>query len=161
MALPAVAGSLGKSRAKAAPVKTPAEALIAPTPQASVRPVGQKGRSLRRTIAYALLIGYAFLMLIPFAWQVITSFKTDRDALRLTVIPDPFTLQGWETGFLTLDPGSPQLFLNSVIVAGLVTLSNLVLASMAGYSFARLRFPLREVLFIAVLGTLMIPDQLR
>ena len=126
-----------------------------------VRQAGQKRRSLRRTIAYALLIGYALLMLIPFAWQLITSFKTDRDALQLSIIPSPFTLQGWETGFLTLDPGIPQLFLNSVIVAGLVTLSNLVLASMAGYSFARLRFPLREALFIAVLGTLMIPDQLR
>jgi multiple sugar transport system permease protein len=42
-----------------------------------------------------------------------------------------------------------------------VTLTNLVLASNAGYAFARLRFPLREFLFIAVLGTLMIPDQLR
>jgi multiple sugar transport system permease protein len=129
--------------------------------EVEVKPAGQRGRSVRRTIAYALLIGYAFLMLIPFAWQVITSFKTDRDALQLTIIPNPFTLQGWETGFLTLDPSIPQLFLNSVIVAGLVTLSNLVLASMAGYSFARLRFPLREALFIAVLGTLMIPDQLR
>ena len=57
-------------------------------------------------------------MLVPFAWQVITSFKTNRDALRLTIIPDPFTLQGWEKGFLTLDPSIPQLFLNSVIVAG-------------------------------------------
>jgi multiple sugar transport system permease protein len=112
-------------------------------------------------VAYALLIAYALLMLIPFAWQVITSFKTDRDALRLTVIPDPFTLQGWETGFFTLDPSIPQLFLNSVIIAGAITLTNLVLASMAGYAFARLRFPLREALFIAVLGTLMIPDQLR
>jgi multiple sugar transport system permease protein len=145
------------------PAEAPvAEAMFAPqSSQVAVRPAGQKGRSLRRTIAYALLLGYAFLMLIPFAWQVITSFKTDRDALRLTVIPDPFTLQGWETGFLTLDPSIPHLFLNSVIIAGAVTLTNLVLASMAGYAFARLRFPLREVLFIAVLGTLMIPDQLR
>jgi multiple sugar transport system permease protein len=137
------------------------DALTAPQTPMTVAAAGQSGRSLRRTVAYALLIGYALLMLVPFLWQVITSFKTDRDALRLTVIPDPFTLQGWETGFFSLDPSIPQLFLNSVIVAGLVTLSNLVLASMAGYAFARLRFPLREALFIAVLGTLMIPDQLR
>jgi multiple sugar transport system permease protein len=144
-----------------APAPAPADPILAPSPQVAVRPVGERGRSVRRTVAYALLLGYAFLMLIPFAWQLITSFKTDRDALRLTLIPQPFTLQGWETGFLTLDPGIPQLFLNSVIVAGVVTLTNLVLASMAGYAFARLRFPLREALFIAVLGTLMIPDQLR
>ena len=42
-----------------------------------------------------------------------------------------------------------------------VTLTNLFLASLGGYAFARLRFPGREVLFMLVLATLMIPDQLR
>lgn len=133
-------------------------ATIQPT---EVRPAGDRNRAVRRAITYVLLIGYALLMLVPFTWQVITSFKTDRDALRLTIIPDPFTLQGWETGFLTLNPSIPQLFLNSTIVAVGVTISNLVLASMAGYAFARLRFPGREIFFLAILGTLMIPDQLR
>ena len=137
------------------------EVLTSPEQPVAAVAAGQGRRSIRRTVAYALLIGYSLLMLIPFVWQLITSFKTEPDALRLTVIPQPFTLQGWQTGFLTLDPSIPQLFLNSVIVAGLVTMTNLVLASMAGYAFARLRFPLREVLFLAVLGTLIIPDQLR
>ena len=130
-------------------------------PMTVVTAGGSSGRTLRRTVAYALLISYAILMLIPFVWQVITSFKTEPDALRLTFIPQPFTFDGWQRGFFTLDPSIPQLFLNSVIIAGGVTLTNLVLASMAGYAFARLRFPLREAMFIAVLGTLMIPDQLR
>ena len=145
----------------AEPTVAAAEAIVAPSPPAAVRAAGDSGRKIRRTVAYALLIGYAFLMLIPFLWQLITSFKTNPDALRLTVIPNPFTLQGWQTGFLNARPEHPQLFLNSVIIAGAVTLTNLVLASTAGYAFARLRFPLREFLFIAVLGTLMIPDQLR
>ena len=51
--------------------------------------------------------------------------------------------------------------LNSAIIAGAITLSNLFLASIGGYAFARLKFPGREVLFMLVLGTLMIPDQLR
>jgi multiple sugar transport system permease protein len=50
---------------------------------------------------------------------------------------------------------------NSAFLAAAVTLCNLVLASIGGYAFARLRFPGREVLFMAVLATLMIPDQLR
>jgi multiple sugar transport system permease protein len=128
---------------------------------APVAPAGDKGRSLRRTIAYTLLVGYGLLMLVPFAWQIITSLKTEPDALRLTIIPQPITLEGWRSGFLTLDPGIPQLFFNSMLVALLVTVTNLVLGSMAGYAFARLRFPLRTVLFLAVLATLMIPDQLR
>jgi multiple sugar transport system permease protein len=98
---------------------------------------------------------------VPFAWQIITSFKTEADAARLTIIPTPFTLSGWERGFLSLHPGIPQLFFNSMLVAIAVTVTNLVLGSMAGYAFARLRFPLRTVLFLLVLATLMIPDQLR
>jgi len=46
-------------------------------------------------------------------------------------------------------------------IAGVVTITNLAFGSLAGYAFARLRFPGREVLFLIVLATLMIPDQLR
>ena len=128
---------------------------------ASAAPAGERGRKVRRAIAYVLLVGYALLMLVPFAWQIITSFKTEPDAARLTIIPAPFTLAGWERGFLTLHPGIPQLFFNSMVIAIAVTVTNLILGSMAGYAFARLRFPLRTVLFLLVLATLMIPDQLR
>jgi multiple sugar transport system permease protein len=139
----------------------PAVASVRPNEAAAPVPAGDSGRSLRRAIAYALLIGYALLMLVPFAWQIITSFKTEADAASLNIIPSPFTLSGWERGFLSLHPGIPQLFFNSMLVAIAVTITNLVLGSMAGYAFARLRFPLRTALFLLVLATLMIPDQLR
>ena len=124
-------------------------------------PVGDRSRGLRRRIAYVLLIGYALLMFVPFAWSIITSFKTRPDALRLTVIPQPFTLEGWEFAVATLDPSILRLLVNSAVIAGAVTVTNLVLGSLGGYAFARLRFPGREVLFLVVLATLMIPDQLR
>ncbi len=121
---------------------------------------GDHGRRWRRGLAYVLLIAYAILMFIPFAWSLITSFKTLPDSLRLT-LPDPWTLQGWHEAFTLLDPSLGRLFLNSAILALIVTLSNVALGSMAGYAFARLRFRGREVLFLVVLATLMIPDQLR
>ena len=129
--------------------------------KAEAAPVGDRGRKLRKRIAYALLIGYALLMFVPFAWTVITSFKTLPDALRLTVIPQPFTTEPWQYMLDTLQPSILVLFWNSLLIATLVTISNLVLGSIAGYAFARMRFPGREVLFLVVLGTLMIPDQLR
>jgi multiple sugar transport system permease protein len=138
-----------------------AVAALRPNEAAAPAPAGERGRKLRRAIVYFLLIGYGLLMLVPFAWQIITSFKTEPDAARLTIIPDPFTLAGWERGFLSLHPGIPQLFFNSMLIAIAVTVTNLVLGSMMGYAFARLRFPLRTVLFLLVLATLMIPDQLR
>ena len=144
-------------------VQSPARVAgeIDATRPATVRSAGDRGARWRRGIAYALLIGYGLLMLVPFAWTVITSFKTQPDSVRLTVIPSPIVFEGWETAFTQLDPALPRLFLNSLIVAGAVTLSNVVLGTMAGYAFARLRFPGREILFVIVIGSLMIPDQLR
>jgi multiple sugar transport system permease protein len=137
--------------------------LAAARPNAATgsAPAGERGRKVRRAVVYVLLVGYALLMLVPFAWQIITSFKTEPDAARLTIIPDPFTLAGWGRGFGSLHPGIPQLFFNSMVIAIAVTVTNLVLGSMAGYAFARLRFPLRTVMFLLVLATLMVPDQLR
>ncbi len=123
--------------------------------------MGDRGRRFRRALGYGFLTAYALLMFVPFAWTVITSFKTQPDSVRMTFIPDPITLEGWQRAFTELNPAVMQLFLNSAIIAGTVTITNVVLGSMAGYAFARLRFPGREFLFLLVLGTLMIPDQLR
>jgi len=128
---------------------------------ADAGPAGDRGRGLRRVIAYALLISYSLLMFVPFAWTVITSFKTLPDSTRLTFIPQPITLEAWEYALTNLEPSILVLFWNSLMIATIVTVSNLVLGSLAGYAFARLRFPGREALFVVVLATLMIPDQLR
>lgn len=108
-----------------------------------------------------VLISYALLMFIPFVWSVVTSFKTLPDSVRLTIIPDPFTVAAYDEVFNKLDPSLPRLFFNSGLIAVVVTLTNVVLGSIAGYAFARLRFPGREAIFLVVLATLMIPDQLR
>lgn len=141
------------------------DATIKPTPVATTTaaagPVGDKGKGWRRKLAYTLLIGYALLMFLPFAWTVITSFKTLPDSTRLTFIPQPFTTAAWEYAMTNLTPSVLVLFWNSLMLATIVTLSNLVLGSLAGYAFARLQFRGREILFLIVLATLMIPDQLR
>ena len=125
------------------------------------RQAGDHNAHWRKRIAYAVLIGYAVLMFIPFGWSVVTSFKTLPDSAKLTFLPNPFTLDAWNYVSTNLQPGIGVLFLNSAIIAGAATLSNVVLGSLAGYAFARLRFPGRELLFLLVLATLMIPDQLR
>ena len=144
--------------ASAAPA---APALAELKTEAPAGPVGDRTASLRRRVAYVVLIAYALLMFVPFAWTLITSFKTIPDSVQLTFIPDPFTLAGWEAAWTRLNPPLPRLFFNSFLLAGSVMITNLVLGSMAGYAFSRLRFPGRDLLFLIVLGSLMIPDQLR
>ena len=146
---------------RAGPAATVAQ-LPAPGPAAAApRHVGDTTVHWRRRLAYVVMIAYAILMFTPFAWSIITAFKTEADSFRLTVIPEPITTQAWQYLFQRLDPSIFRLFANSFGIAIVATLSNLVLASLAGYAFARLRFPGREILFLVVLATLMIPDQLR
>jgi multiple sugar transport system permease protein len=102
----------------------------------------------------------AALFAIPFLWSVSTSFRTLADTVAgFSLLPRHWTTSGYHEAFHTFNFG--KYTLNSAIIAGAITLSNLFLASLGGYAFARLKFPGREVLFMLVLGTLMIPDQLR
>ena len=114
-----------------------------------------------RTAAYVLLAAYTLLVFAPFAWSVITSFKTLPDSVTLGLLPHPATTYGYQKAFRQLNPPLSVLLLNSTLIATTVTVTNVLLGALAGYAFARLRFPGREAIFLAVLGTLMIPDQLR
>jgi multiple sugar transport system permease protein len=106
------------------------------------------------------LVVIAVLFAIPFLWSVSTSFRTLQDtAAGFSILPRHWTTVGYHDVFHQYS--FARYTLNSFIIAGVITLSNLFLASLGGYAFARLKFPGREVLFLCVLGTLMIPDQLR
>ena len=112
-----------------------------------------------RVLLYVLLVAFALLFFTPFVWSISTSFKTLPDSAFFNLIPDPFTTEAWKSVWNDYD--FKRYALNSLFLAVVVTLLNLFLASLGGYAFARLRFPGREVLFVLILGTLMIPDQLR
>jgi multiple sugar transport system permease protein len=129
-------------------------------PPSAMPEVAGGGAGWRRPLAYVLLIGWALLMFVPFAWTVLTSLKDRPEAMRMSLPTTP-DFEAYVTAWTSIDPGLPQMFVSSLLVAGAVTASNLLLGSMAGYAFARLNFPGRDVLFVVVLATLMIPDQLR
>ncbi|MEV5964155.1 carbohydrate ABC transporter permease [Kribbella sp. NPDC051952] len=93
----------------------------------------------------------------PFLWMLLGSFKTQGELLRVppTWWPDQPTTQNY--GDLFSKASFPRYFLNSTIVALIVTAGNLAFCSMIGYALAKLRFQGRNVLFVLVLATLMIP----
>ena len=78
---------------RGAPTAALTATAVKPVEVAADRP-GQSGK-WRRRIAYIILISYALLMFVPFAWTVITSFKTLPDSVRLTIIPQPFTTDAY------------------------------------------------------------------
>jgi ABC-type glycerol-3-phosphate transport system permease component len=121
---------------------------------------GKKSGSERVTIflAMALLIFVAILMFVPFAFSVATSLKTSPEAAQLAFgnmfWPDKPTLAAYEKAF---DSNIARWFFNSVFVALVWILGRAVMDTMAGYAFARMQFPGREILFLLILGTMMVP----
>jgi multiple sugar transport system permease protein len=106
---------------------------------------------------YAVLMGGLVLVVIPFLWMLISSFKPEREvrAVPPTWWPETITMDNYDRLFTQLD--FPTYFMNSVIVALSVTIGNMVFCSMLGYALAKLSFPGKRVLFLVVLGTLMVP----
>ena len=108
-------------------------------------------------IIYALLIALALSMIFPYLWMLANSFKSRTDFFTnpYSVIPMPPTLS---TYYDALTIGRMGIYLgNSLLYAAAVLIVQLLIDSLAAYSFARVDFPGRETLFLAVLATLMLP----
>ena len=108
-------------------------------------------------IVYVLLIALAFSMIFPYLWMLANSFKSRTDFFTnpYSVIPMPPTLS---TYYDALTIGRMGVYLgNSILYAAAVLVVQLFIDSLAAYSFARVDFPGRETLFLAVLATLMLP----
>jgi multiple sugar transport system permease protein len=106
---------------------------------------------------YLLLLGGLVLVVGPFVWMVLGSFKPNPEFLRSppTWIPEAPTFENYRRLFDELD--FPRFFTNSAVVATAVTAGNLVFCSMVGYALAKLRFYGRDKLFVLILATMMIP----
>ncbi|WP_329013020.1 carbohydrate ABC transporter permease [Streptomyces sp. NBC_00690] len=115
---------------------------------------------LKKPTAYVVLGLGLVLMAAPFAWMALSAFKTKPElaASPPVWIPTEWTLANFRELLELLD--LPRYFLNSTIVAALVTLSNLLFCSMLGYALAKLNFAGRNKLFGLVLGALMVPGNL-
>jgi multiple sugar transport system permease protein len=107
---------------------------------------------------HLILIPLAVLMVTPLAWMVMTSIQTPDEARQFPpVLPSGIHWQNYTDAIHAAPFG--RFFVNSAVVTGACVLGNLVLCSLAGYAFARLRFFGRDVLFVVLLATLMIPFQ--
>lgn len=110
---------------------------------------------------YVILLFYATLTFVPFAWALSASFKPLAEIVGNSnnFIPQQFTLENYQKIFAQ-EPLFGRWLFNSVVIAICVTGFNLLFNSMAGYALARLRFPGNQVLFFLVLAVLMIPGQI-
>jgi multiple sugar transport system permease protein len=117
-------------------------------------------RSLRpgRIIAWTLLFLGGIVMVTPILFMLSTSLKDASQVYDLRLIPEAPTFDNYVA--VLSDGRFLRWFLNSILVAVAVTLSNVFFDSLVGYTLAKFRFRGRYFIFIAILSTLMIPTEM-
>ena len=114
-----------------------------------------------KTITYTLLILWALVILFPFYWMVLTSFKS-YSAYNSEYIPKFFTLsptlQNYVDAFTAVPLG--RYFLNTVLFTVVTTALMLVVIILAAFAFARLDFRGKNMAFVIFLSLMMIPNEL-
>lgn len=116
--------------------------------------------SWRATI-YLVAIAIAILSALPFLWTVSTSFKSGAQVLALPpqLIPDPIFWQNYTSVFDGFGDMLPvmQWLINSLVLAGANIFGEVLFAAISGFGFARFRFRGRNLMFIVMLGSAVVP----
>lgn len=120
----------------------------------------KRQQALIRLIVYIALTLGSIIMVVPFAWMIVTSFKPLDE---IHTYPPSFIIHNPTVkAYIDLFRLIPmaRYFFNSIFVASAITLSNLFLCSLAGYAFAKHRFFGRDKIFLLLIGSMMIPWQI-
>jgi multiple sugar transport system permease protein len=111
------------------------------------------------SLLWILLIGIAIIEFAPISWMISTSLRDPKDSFNLPpdFWPTAFHWQNYANVLNSPDIQFLLFFWNSVKIASIVTIAQLITCSMAGFAFGRLRFPGRDLIFGVFLASLMVP----
>lgn len=129
----------------------------------SIKRQKQEQSFVSKTISYILLSVGAVTMIAPFLWMLTTSLKAPGTLTAFTYggewwkewIPTSFEWKNYVKVWQVVP--FAKFYVNSIFVASMTTLGQVVTSAMAAYAFARLHFPGRDKLFFAYLATMMVP----
>ena len=114
-------------------------------------------------LLYGLMAAIGALCVFPFLWMLSTSFKANNRVMTtdIKLWPDPFVPQNYVDVLTNPDVPFDLFFFNTAKVTIIVVVLRLIACSMAGYAFARLDFPFKNVLFSMLLASLLIPTAIK
>jgi ABC-type glycerol-3-phosphate transport system permease component len=123
--------------------------------EAASRSSFRRRRAARRSAGYVFLVVLSGATVFPFVWMLLTSVRQRDTVFGGSLVPDQITFGAYGRAWSQLDYLSH--FLTSVVVTSLTVLGVVALAALAGYSFAKLDFPGKQVIYVTLLTTLMMP----
>jgi multiple sugar transport system permease protein len=115
-------------------------------------------RPVARVLLYVILLAGGLLMVFPFVWMVISSLKSASEIYSLSLVPPNPSLANYRE--VLNDTSFVRWFLNSLGVALVTTASVAFFDSLVGYVLAKFRFPGRQLIFVVILSTLMVPTEM-
>ena len=120
---------------------------------------GTRGRAnMGQILRFLLLFGGGILMIMPIVYMLSTSLKWPHEVYNLRLIPEEPTLENY--AYVLQDGRFFGWIVNSLVIAIVTTVSNVLFDSLVGYTLCKFRFPGRYIIFIAILSTLMIPTEM-
>ena len=117
-----------------------------------------KKKNKAHIAVYIILLSGVLITLLPFFWMLLTSLKTQSEAIRVppVIFPAKPILSNYKDVFK--DVPFAWMYLNTIISSVVTVTAQLLLCSMAAYAFAKLEFPGREIIFVTLLAVLMVPS---
>jgi ABC-type glycerol-3-phosphate transport system permease component len=113
---------------------------------------------MKRTLLFVFLLVLAVIMLVPFVWMLLLSFKLQREIAQAnTILPALWTLRNYARVFQTVP--IVHWFFNSVIVTASATTIVLFTSSLVGFVFAKYEFRFKNLIFWFILATMMVSPQ--
>lgn len=122
------------------------------------RPTRRRGRRLEQGILFGVILAGAVVIMIPLVWMISTSLKQPGEVYLYPPVwlPNPPQWGNYIEVLTVANFG--RYFANSALVSGFTVLGSVLSCAMAGYSFSRLRSPGRNLIFLILLSTLMLPS---
>ena len=120
----------------------------------------QRRLSIGRVILYLILIFWAVFMSMPFAWMILTSLKTQPESMKVPIVWLPKSPQWQNYSDVLQKYHFEQYYANTIIVTVITVVFQLWTCSMAAYAFARLEFPMKNLIFMTCMTVLMVPTQM-
>ncbi len=116
--------------------------------------------SRKKLLIHLILIAGIGITVLPFLWMLCTSFKTKGESMAIppTILPERFVTEAYHNVLTALPFG--RIYMNTVFSTVTTVAGQVVICTLAAYSFARIKFPGRDILFLVVLSVLMVPGQI-
>ncbi|MDD7045284.1 MAG: carbohydrate ABC transporter permease [Peptoniphilaceae bacterium] len=122
--------------------------------------MNKMNKSLKKLLIHTILIIGVIFTIFPFIWMILTSLKTLTESTMIPpkIFPEKPMFENYSEAIEIMN--FPTLYINTILYTIITSIGQVIMCTMAGYAFARINFPGRNIIFVIILSVLMVPSQI-